>query len=229
MASQSCLRAIARAQGHAVTAFSVTAGNEDWAYHLAQPKTAQALGSRVWTWVALQDFSTQPTRIGNVAQFRRDGETFSDRIAANSPQAGIVLYETWARPPGVFFEKGPGTRFFGPEQMMADLHQNYGNLQQDLAVRNPHRPVRVALVGTAFALIRAQYPQIVIDAADHHHATAAGYYEAALLMDATIYQESVTGAPASFFGGKLAIPGQTAAELQTIANEVEGPFAGAKP
>jgi hypothetical protein len=214
--------AIARAKGHSPNVVAVVMGNEGWNFHLAQPKTRQALATHVWDWVVLQDFSTRATHIGNVANFMKDGETFSDKIAQNSPKAGIVLYETWARPAGAFFQKGLGATFSGPDQMMAELHQNYGNLQRDLEARNSARPVRVALVGTSFALIKAKDPLIVVDAADHHHATLAGYYEAALLMDETIYHESVRDAPRSFFGGQLVIPENDAKELQMIADQVEG-------
>ena len=103
--------AIALAKGRQVATSAVTAGGKDWSYHLAQPATDKALNSKAWTWVVLQDYSTRPTRAGNVEQFLRDGETFSDRIAQNSPNAGIVLFETWARPPGRFYQSAPGNVF----------------------------------------------------------------------------------------------------------------------
>jgi hypothetical protein len=215
--------AIARAKGHEVSTFAMTAGGKDWSYHLAQPRTAQALAAKVWTWVVLQDFSTRPTQIGDEAKFLVDGETFSDRIAEHSPKAGIVLYETWARPTGKFFETPPGNAFTGgPDQMMSQLHLSYGDLAHILAAKNANRPVRVALVGTAFARIKAEYPGIVVDAADQHHASEAGYYEAALLMDEAIYGESVKGAPNTFFNGALVIPPDEAAKLQAVADEVMG-------
>jgi hypothetical protein len=215
--------AIARAKGHDVTTLAVTSGGKDWTWHLAQPKTARALAASTWTWVVLQDDSTEPTQIGSVPKFMAGGETFSDRIAQHTPNAGIVLYETWARPPGRFYAAPPGNAFTGgPDEMMAQLHQNYAALQKDLAARNPHRPVREALVGTAFARIRSEYPGITVDAVDAHHATAAGYYEAALLMDEAIYGESVKGAPSTFFDGAVVIPPDEAAELQAVADEVMG-------
>ena len=212
---------IARAKGHEVTAFALTAGGRDWSYHLAQPRTERALMAKTWTWVVLQDLSTRPTQMGDEAKFLADGETFSDRIAVNSPAAGIVLYETWARPAGQFYETPPGNVFIGgPEQMMAQLFLSYDNLAHELAARNPGRPVRVARVGTAFARIKAEYPDMVVDAPDQHHASAAGYYEAALLMEEAIYGESARGAPNTFFNGALVIPPDEAAKLQGVADEV---------
>jgi len=213
---------IALAKGRQVATSAVTAGGEDWSYHLAQPATEKALSSKTWTWVVLQDYSTRPTQAGNVEQFMRDGETFSERIARTSPTAGILLYETWARPPGVFYKLGPGKVLSGPDQMMDELHQSYGRLRDDLAAKNSNREVRVALVGTAFARVAAEYPAINLNAVDQHHATAEGYYLAALVIYETIYHDSAKGAPASFFHGELVIPADDAAKLQEVADEVAG-------
>jgi hypothetical protein len=211
---------IAKAKGKQLSTAAVTAGGTDWSYHLAQPATEKALASKTWTWVVLQDYSTRPTSAGNIGQFMKDGETFSDRIAVNSPKAGIILYETWARPPGAFYKMKPGDVLSGPDQMMAQLHQSYGQLQKDLAAKNPDRPVRVALVGTAFAEVRALYPTITLDAIDQHHARAAGYYLAALVIYETIYHESVIGVSTQFFNGEVTIPVEEAAILQKVADQV---------
>jgi len=213
--------AIARAKGHDVTAWAVTAGGKDWAWHLAQPATARALKARTWSWVVLQDFSTRPTHAGNVAAFLHDGETFSDRIAAASPHAGIILYETWARPQ-VFYSKQPGHDFSGPAQMMAELHDSYAKLDADLARRDPDRTVADAEVGTAFARANREYPAINLNAKDDHHSTAEGYYLAALVIYETTYHESVKGAPAKFFKGAVKFPPGVAAHLQAVADEVAG-------
>ena len=213
------LAEIAVAKGRQVATSAVTAGGKDWAWHLAQPATELALGSKPWTWVVLQDFSTRPTHLGNVENFIRDGETFSERIAQTSPHAGIVLFETWARPPGVFYLLKPA---FGPEQMMRELHESYGRLRDDLAAKYPGREARVAPVGTAFARDAANYSAINLNAADKHHATAEGYYLAALVIYETIYRDSAKGAPTSFFHGELVIPADDAAKLEEIADEVAG-------
>ena len=210
---------IAAAKGRQVATSAVTAGGKDWSWHLAQPATEQALSSKPWSWVVLQDFSTRPTHLGSVEKFIRDGETFSERIAQTSPHAGILLYETWARPPGIFYLLKSD---FGPEQMMRELHESYAKLRDDLAAKNPAREARVAPVGTAFARDAAQYPAINLNAFDNHHATAEGYYLAALVIYETIYRDSAKGAPTSFFHGEPVIPADDAAKLQDIADQVAG-------
>jgi hypothetical protein len=212
---------IARAKAHAMSADSLTSPGVTFGYHLAQPATAAALASKVWTWVVLQDYSTEPTRMGDVSQFIRNGVTFSERIARHSPQAGIVLYETWARPPGVFYKTSGGRQFSGPAEMMSDLHKSYAALGEKLTAITPNRPVRVALVGTAFARCHAEFSGIPLDAADHHHATQEGYYLAALVLEKTLYPGSVRGTPTSFFGGVVNVSDKEAEELQRVADEVE--------
>jgi len=211
---------IAQAKGKQVATEAVIAGGKGLDYHLAQPKTATVLSSKTWNWVVLQDFSTRPTSAGNIDQFMKDGETFSDRIAVKSPQAGIVLYETWARPAGVFYQKPPGVTLGNPEKMMAELHKSYADLEADLAAKNPNRPVRVAPVGTAFALSKATYPEINLDAKDMHHSTTEGYYLAALVIYETIYHDSAKGVLDHFYGEVLTISPDEAAKLQGIADKV---------
>jgi hypothetical protein len=214
---------IAQAKGKKLATSAVTAGGKDWSYHLAQPVTSQMLSAKTWAWVVLQDFSSRPTHVGDISQFMKDGETFADRIAKNSPHAGILLYETWPRPAGPFYNDGePGHDFSGPAQMMQELHQSYGHLRDDLAAKNRNREVRVALVGTAFERVAAEYPAFNLMAADKHHADAEGYYLAALVIYETLYHDSAVGAPTHFFHGLLTIPADEAAQLQAVADEVAG-------
>ena len=211
------VEAIAQAKGKQVATTALTAGGKDWSYHLSQPATNEALQSKTWTSVVLQDMSTRPTRFGNVDQFLQDGEIFSDRISQNSPAAGVVLFETWARPPGEFYRNSPT---YGPKQMMGELHDAYALLRKNLAAKNPSRPALVAPVGTAFARAAAEYPEVNVNASDQHHATADGYYLAALVIYETIYRDRVKGAPTHFYHDALVIPDSDATKLQAVADEV---------
>ena len=211
--------AIARAKGKEVTAWSVVGPGKDFAWHLKQPATANALAARTWNWVVLQDYSTRPTHVGDIPGFLRDGATFSDRIAVASPHAGIILYETWARP-AVFYTGAPGHDFTGAQQMMAELHNSYAQLAANLAKSNPNREVRVAQVGTAFARTGDEDPMINLNAKDDHHSTKEGYYLAALVIYETIYHDSAKGAPTSFMHGLLQYPPDVAAKLQAVADEI---------
>jgi len=215
---------IARGHGEQVETSTLAVGGADWSYHLANPATDAALGAKKWTWVVLQDLSTRPTHVGDVKGFMLDGEKFSRKIAANSSTTGILIYETWARQGDAFYQRAPGNSFSGPQQMMQEVHLAYDHLRADLAAQNSNREVRVAPIGTAFAQVALQYPAIHLEAFDHHHATAEGYYLAALVIDETLWGKSVRGAPRIFFQGGLKIPADDAEDLQKVADEVVGPL-----
>ena len=214
--------AIANAEGQHVTTQAVTSPGKDWGYHLAQPVTAAALHSHAWTWVVLQDQSTEPTHIGDVPKFLRDGVSLAERIMQTSPHAGIVLYETWARPAGRYYQKGAGSSFSGPKQMMAELRDAYHRLDGKILQAHPHLQVRVAPVGSAFEQIHDREPALNLDARDRHHATVDGYYLAALVIYETIYHQSVRGAPTTFFNRQVVIPTSEAADLQRTADQLAG-------
>ena len=93
-------------------------------------------------------------------------------------------------------------------------------MRDTLASKNPNRPAKVALIGTAFAREAAEFPAIDLNAADHHHADADGYYLAALVIYETIYHDTAKGAPNQFFNGQITIPAADAAKLQQVADEV---------
>ena len=104
--------------------------------------------------------------------------------------------------------------------MVGELHDSYARLRTDLAAKHPDRETRVAEVGTAFA--HASALALNLNAIDQHHATAEGYYLAALVIYETIYHESVRGAPTEFFHGVVKFSPDTAAKLQAVADEVAG-------
>ncbi len=211
--------AIANAKGHNLTARMVAAGGKNFAYHLAQPVTAEAL-AQTWQVVTLQDYSNRATQVGDPAGFMSDGLEFGRRIAVHSPKATIILYETWPAPPGLYYKIGPGAAFAGPDAMLAQIHDNYGKLRDALAAQQPGRDVRVAPVGTAWRRSAVENPLLNLYALDRHHGNARGYYLAALVIEKTIFHDTAAGAPTTFFNGAIVIPPVEAARLQAVADEV---------
>ena len=121
------VQAIALSKARKLTFIKLTPGGKDWAYDLKQPVTDAALKARNWDWVVLQDFSTQPTHIGNPGKFFEDGETFYRLIRESCPESKILLYETWAREKGHGIYTGFSTpkTFVDPAQMTAELQRSY--------------------------------------------------------------------------------------------------------
>lgn len=208
---------IALGKGRSVNTMMTAKGGKSWAFYLAQPEFP-ALFVETLDWIVLQDFSTRPTRLGNVAAFMADGRRLWDLITDRAPNAGLVLFETWARAPEHEFYAGDTPRFENPAAMYGEVHQSYGELHAALSEGHPGRTVRVAPVGTAFARCLEEYPEIPIYAADLYHADVIGSYLAVLVLYATIFEESPVGAETRF--PTFSVPEETAAILQEIAERI---------
>jgi hypothetical protein len=215
------VEAIAASKGKTVNTMMVATGGKDWAYFMANPATDPALKSKPWNWVVLQDYSTKPTHLARTNTFMADGEAFYDRIAQESPQAKIVLYETWAydaRNPiftGVSNKKG----FVNPDEMIGEIVKNYTALLSALQAKDPNRQIVMAPVGEAFARCVKEHPEIALyNAKDLKHPTQAGSYLSAMVIYATIFQDSPKGALTAF--KHFAIDDNVAANLQAVADEV---------
>ena len=216
------VEAIATSKGKKMTTVLVGAGGKDWGFHLAQPKTDEALTSKKWDWVVLQDLSTMPTRLGNIEQHRKNGEAFYRRIREKSPGAKVELYETWAFAVGHPFITGQSTpkSFADPAEMTRELQKGYTDTQKDLEAIEPGEQVVTAPVGEAFERCREKYPELTLHAGDKKHASALGSYLAALTIYATISKDSPIGATREFKG--LTINAADAKKLQEVATEVTG-------
>jgi hypothetical protein len=211
---------IAVSKGKKAATMMVAAGGKNWAYHLANPLTDVGLKAKPWNWVVLQDLSSEPTHAGNVAGFMKDGRAFSDRIAKESPGAGIVLFSTWAlgSKNKVYATKPTPLQFHTPDEMAGELRKNYEALAVVLRQADPHREVRVAEVGQAFALCEKKYPALNLFSNGDHHASREGSYLAALVIYATIFHDSPMGATWTFPG--LTLDAGDVAKLQGVAQEV---------
>jgi len=214
------VEAIATSKGKTASTVMVTTGGKDWGFHLANPATDTALKSKPWNWVVIQDYSTQATHVGNVAEFMKNGEAFDDRISQESPQAKIVLYETWAldaKNPIFTSTSGP-KQFANPDEMIGELVKNYTALQTALQAKDPNRQVDLAPVGKAFSRCLQEHPEINLHAKDMKHASRDGSYLSALVIYATIFRDSPKGATKTFPG--FTVDAREADSLQAVADEV---------
>jgi len=214
------VEAIASAKGRKSEILMVATGGKDWGYHLQQPATETALSAKKWDWVVLQNYSTKPTHMGNLSEMLANGENFYKRVRSHSPSAGIVLYETWARGKGNGLYTGVSTpnSFVDQEQMTAEIQKGYAETKKRLEALEPGEQVRLAPVGTAFALCQKKNPGINLYSPDRYHASAQGYYLSALVIYGTIFHDSPVGATREFPG--ITLDADVAAKLQQIAAEV---------
>lgn len=173
-----------------------------------------------WDHIVLQAFSTRPTHIGNLSQFRADLLALFTEARNHSPSASAVLYETWAREPGHSVYTGDPPSFpGGPAQMQQELRDGYELARQDVDAAFGAGVAAVAPVGDAWESTNWDN----LHATDMYHAGPRGTYLAALVIYGTVYQSPTFGLPKVFAG----LSEQEAAELQVAADLILGFGCGA--
>ena len=201
-----------------------TAGGQDLAFHLAN-KRAELAGA--WDVVLLQDYSTlDRSRPGDPATHVRDAGRMAALFKAANPAAKIYLETTWPRADQTY---PAGTHWHGkPIRAMADdLARANG-----LALLANRELNGTAPVGEAWLRAMDQgladanpydgvaYGKIDLWTWDHYHASAYGYYLAALVIFGR-----VTGTDPRALGEheraaeELGFSGLTTVALQRIAVE----------
>jgi hypothetical protein len=173
-----------------------------------------------WDHIVLQGFSTRPTHIGNLPQFRADLLGLFTLARNHSPNAGAVLFETWAREPGHSVYTGDPPSFpGGPAQMQQELRDGYELARQDVDAAFVAGVATVAPVGDAWESTNWDN----LHATDMYHAGARGTYLTALVIFGTVYQSPTFGLPKVF----PSFSEQEAAELQVTADLILGYSCGA--
>ena len=165
--------------------------------------------------VVLQEQSQRPTNPYNPAQFKADAAWLYDRIKAKSPNAKIVLYETWARAAGDALY--PST-YATPAEMQSQLRFHYNDaafnyIPTHVAAARKN-DVEVARVGDAWELELDSFA-IPLHDADRSHPNFEGSYLAALMLFSTIYDVRRTAGL-----DPLGRDPATAAALQSVADAV---------
>jgi hypothetical protein len=140
-----------------------------------------------YDYVVMQDYSTQPTHLGNVASHRANAVALYQATAAHSPAVVPVMFETWARGPANEFYAGSTPDFpGGPDQMQQELHDATNLAAADINAAAGQPFTLVAPVGDTFQ-------SIGFDAAlygeEQYHASLLGTLTAALVTYSTIYND----------------------------------------
>lgn len=143
-----------------------------------------------WDYVVLQDFSTMPTHVGNLAQHLSSSLGLYQAVAARSPDVTPVLYETWARGPGHSFYTGGSPAFpGGPAQMQQELRDGYNAAQANINASAGSGTALVAPVGDAFEEMNFA---LNLYAGDIYHAQNRGSLLATLVLYGTVYGDTTT-------------------------------------
>jgi hypothetical protein len=135
----------------------------------------------------LQDFSTQPTHIGNVALHRSSYLGLYQLVRNHSPNAKAIGFETWARAPGHSFYTGGAHAFpGGPAQMQQELRDGYALSTADVNAAFGAGTSAVSPVGDAWQT--AGFP-VNYYASDLYHAANRGTLLTSLMLYAALYQD----------------------------------------
>ncbi|RYD49881.1 MAG: hypothetical protein EOP85_00750 [Verrucomicrobiaceae bacterium] len=176
-------------------------GGQGFQFHENDATSRSVIASQPWTHVIIQNFSTEPTHIGNVDSHMTNGSLLYNRILANNPQTRVILYQTWSRSAVHPLISGVSTAstFSSTTEMQDELRVNYQLLADSLNSTYPaNPPVRIAPVGEAWqntgALLPASHEAFrKLHGADNYHGNNNGYFLAAATIYATIYGRSPEG------------------------------------
>jgi hypothetical protein len=174
-------------------------GGTDFEYHYTDSES-KIIAEPPWTHVILQNQSTEPTHVGNVADHMEYGEKLYDLVIANNPDAQVMLYMTWARQASHSIITGTSTSstFESTDEMLSELVTNYDALAEALIAANPNElPTQVNPVGLAFqragANLDSSDPDYIDMYSDGTHANDLGYYLSACVHYSCIYKSSPVG------------------------------------
>lgn len=132
--------------------------------HRASGRPQRRIAQGRFTHVVLQGHSL--SAIGDATSLRDAVRAL--HAASRGSGARTVLYETWARRAGAPQYRRDGAPQ-SPDEMTAQIGQAYASLAREI-------DAPVAPAGRAFAIARAEHPEIELYRADGSHPTEAGSY-----------------------------------------------------
>ena len=185
--------------------------------HVNNATSAGLLAQGVWEFVVLQEQSVTPAIAFTKSNFMLPAAVaLATSARQGSPDAELVLYQTWGRAQGGSYCWGQwcSTNFgsFGAMQDALTGAYDEAAAQVEAAI-GAH--VRVAPVGEAWRQFLIANPTLELHAPDGSHANAHGTYLAACVFFTTLFDKSPVGNP--FIAG---LPPENALLLQQLAAEL---------
>jgi hypothetical protein len=169
--------------------------------HVKSSDTQNALNSKKWTYVVLQEQSQIPS----VEQSRTDSMYPAARTLVREVKdtgAAPLFFLTWAHHDG-----WPEYGMKSYESMQVQINTGYDGIAQELNVT-------VAPVGSAWMAAVRAHPELTLWQGDGSHPTIEGTYLAACVFYAAIFKESPVG-----LKYRAGLSKDIATTLQTIASK----------
>ena len=178
--------------------------------HRDHPTSLAKIAMGGWEVVVLQEQSVLPTIDLTRDQFMVPGAvSLRGSILASTPDARILLYQTWGRRDGgQFCWSGSCSNFPDFDSMQDALTRSYRACANAIGAE-------VAPVGEAWRRARQLDPTLVLHAGDGSHPNLSGSYLAACVIYARLFDQSPLGS--TFYAG---LDSSRATFLQTVADEV---------
>jgi len=171
---------LAKAGGHRVEVGMSAQGGWDLRDHLKKDRAANAISSKKWQYVVLQEQSLLPA-----FQQARDemmypaAREFDSLIKKQG--AKTVFFVTWGYQMGV-----PQGGIKSYEIMQDEIDKGYSEIAKEL-------DAMLAPVGTAWRIVAREHPDMKLWQGDGSHPATRGTYLAACVFYATIFKESPVG------------------------------------
>ena len=210
-----------------VTSTAVVSQTLEW--HTTNQDTLDAIDQGGWDYVVLQEYSTRPTDSttatnADPAQFKADATWLYDRVKTYSPNAQIILYETWARHEN---HSDYPTHYADRDEMQGQLDYHYHDAADTYIPNNSTAQdtddVTVAPVGEAWHL-NYHNVNLMLHDTDLYHAGYPGRYLAGMVIYSTIYGRSVADrTPQWDIGYDDAVYLQAVADTTTGTTTLGGP------
>ena len=171
-------------------------------YKEASKKLFQALRTKKWDYVVLQDKGP--------AVFSKETRTQKalGKLVPMARKAGaqIILYQTWAPKKGHYLYRKYADRVSSVEDYQDLLVERYDRMAEEFSAA-------VAPVGIAFRRADTILPGVNLYDTDKKHSSKAGSYLAACTIYSTIYKKAATGTISG-------ISNETTMQLQKLAADV---------
>lgn len=190
---------------------SVTPGGKTLLEHLKMPATLKLIDEGKWDFVVLQGQSQEAALAEKYlsvrTNFLQGAAGLYDRIKINSPQAKVILYETWARHAD-YWKNPKADRSVGdsPAEMQTRIRRWYQ------AAAAQRKDFAVAPVGDAWELNYQSSNALRLHRGDNSHPQFNGSYLAAMVIYAATYHPPKLEFP---YHGDL--PEAEAKQLQNLA------------
>lgn len=174
------LAELAESQGHKLKVNAQYVGGYTFQRHLNRDETMGAIVYGKFDYVFLQDQSRTPALYGQdpkrCALLGEDAKELADRVRIYSPNAKIWIEQTWSYSEGNYGGFGSYEEFdkwlkIGTEKMAKKASTD------------------VSPIGDAFAICRAERPDINLYEPDHKHQSALGTYLKACVNYLLIFGE----------------------------------------